>query len=119
MRGWTLTTRSRVHPLTLTLSPRGEGNSEIEMPRVTFGSAIQRHVQVPACEVEANSVHAALEAVFKQHPRVRSYVLDDQASLRKHMSVFIDGAPLKDRKAFSDPVSPTSHILVVQALSGG
>lgn len=89
------------------------------MPRVTFGSALQRHVRVPALDVKAASVRAALDEVFRTHPLMRSYVLDDQAHLRKHMSVFIDGAPLKDRKTFSDSVAPQSHILVVQALSGG
>lgn len=89
------------------------------MPRVTFGSALQRHVRVPVSEVDGQTVRAALEQVFTSHPLMRGYVLDDQAQLRKHMSIFIDGVPLKDRRGFSDAVSPQSHIYVVQALSGG
>ena len=89
------------------------------MPRVTFGSAIQRHVVVPSIVIEGATVRSALDAVFISHPRVRSYILDDQSSLRKHMSIFIDGVAVKDRKTLSDAVSPQSHIYVVQALSGG
>ena len=89
------------------------------MPRVTFGSALQRHVRVPVCDAGGATVSAALEDVFAAHPLMRSYVLDDQSPLRKHMSIFIDGAAVKDRKALSDAVSPQSHIYVVQALSGG
>ena len=89
------------------------------MPKVTFGNAIQRHVQVPALDAKGATVHDALESAFRQHPRMRGYVLDDQSQLRKHMSVFVDGRAITDRKDLSDPVSETSHIYVVQALSGG
>jgi sulfur-carrier protein len=89
------------------------------MPRVTFGSAIQRHIAVPPVEVGGTVVREALEQVFQQHPRVKSYVLDDQSSLRKHMHIFVDGVAIADRRALNDAVQPSSHIYVVQALSGG
>ncbi len=89
------------------------------MPKVTFGSALQRHVQVPALAVNAKTVRAALEAVFRDHPLMRGYVLDDQSHLRKHMLVFVDGVAIKDRKMLAEPVTPHSDILVVQSLSGG
>ena len=89
------------------------------MPRVTFGSALQRHVQVPSLDVAGETVRAALDNVFDEHRLMRGYVLDDQNELRKHMSVFIDGVAMRDRKTLSDAVSAQSHIYVVQALSGG
>jgi hypothetical protein len=89
------------------------------MPRVTFGSAIQRHVQVLPVDVPGETVRAALDEVFAQHPRVKSYVLDDQSALRKHMHIFVDGVAIKDRRGLSDQAASTSHIYVVQALSGG
>lgn len=89
------------------------------MPRVSFGSAIQRHVAVPALNVEAETVRDALAQVFERHPLVKSYVLDDQGSLRKHMHIFISGASLHDRKTLTDAVARDAHIYVVQALSGG
>lgn len=89
------------------------------MPRVTFGSAIQRHVQVPPLDVGGSTVRAALDEVFALHPRVKSYVLDDQAALRKHMHIFVDGVAISDRRALQDLAQGSSHIYVVQALSGG
>ena len=61
----------------------------------------------------------ALEAVFRTNERLRGYVLDDQAALRRHMAVVVDGRPLSDRVHLSDPVSAASAIYVLQALSGG
>ncbi|MEZ5897997.1 MAG: hypothetical protein R3D51_00745 [Hyphomicrobiaceae bacterium] len=89
------------------------------MPRVTFGSAIQRHVAIAETVVAGGDVRTALDEVFNNNPRARSYVLDDQNALRKHMNIFVDGRAITDRRTLSDETSPTSHIYVVQALSGG
>ena len=98
---------------------RDDNENKTAMPRVTFGSALQRHVSVPPQEVAGASVREALDSVFQAFPLTRSYVLDDQSALRKHMSIFIDGVAIKDRKTLSDAVQPQSHVYVVQALSGG
>lgn len=89
------------------------------MARVTFTPNLQRHIAVPPTEVAGRTVREALEAVFAAHPRARGYVLDDQAALRHHMAVFVNGAPMRDRKGLSDPVGEGSEIYVMQALSGG
>jgi hypothetical protein len=60
-----------------------------------------------------------LDAVFAANPRARGYVLDDQGELRRHMTVFVDGAVLRDRVRLSDPVAPDGEVYVMQALSGG
>lgn len=60
-----------------------------------------------------------LDAVFEHNPRLRGYIVDDQAALRRHMSVLIDGSHVRDRAALSDRVAPDATIHVVQALSGG
>ena len=60
-----------------------------------------------------------LDRVFADHPRLRGYVVDERGVLRKHMSVFVDGAQIADRETLSDPVGPASELYVMQALSGG
>jgi len=60
-----------------------------------------------------------LDAVFANNEALRGYVFDDQAALRRHMGVIVDGNALRDRRNLSDPVEPTSRIYVLQALSGG
>ena len=61
----------------------------------------------------------ALDAVFATRPRARGYVLDEHGALRPHMAVFVDGAPVRDREALSDPLGAGSEVFVMQALSGG
>lgn len=89
------------------------------MPQVTFTSALQRHLAAPSRRVEATTVRQALEAVFRDDPTLRGYVLDDQGRLRPHVQVFVDGARIADRERLTDPVAPTSELYVAQALSGG
>ena len=61
----------------------------------------------------------SLDEAFILYPRARGYVLDEHGALRQHMAVFVDGVPVADRRALSDPVPPAAEILVMQALSGG
>ena len=89
------------------------------MPTVVFTQNLRRHIDCPDRAVEADTVAAALAAVFAANPRLRSYVLDDQGALRHHMMVFVDGEPITDRAKLSDPVRSTSELYVMQALSGG
>lgn len=89
------------------------------MPTVRFTQNIQRHVPCPAGRVAGGTVRAALEAVFADNPAARSYVLDDQGLLRRHMIVFVDGEVVRDRDRLTDPVADGSAIDVFQALSGG
>jgi sulfur-carrier protein len=64
-------------------------------------------------------VREALDHAFAVHPQARSYVLDDQSHVRKHIAVFVDGQRLQDRKSLRDTVTAQSEILIVPALSGG
>lgn len=89
------------------------------MPRVVFTANLQRHAPCPPCVVEGATVREVLEAAFGLYPKVRGYVLDEHGALRKHMTVFLDGTPVADRKALGDPVAPSSEVFVMQALSGG
>jgi sulfur-carrier protein len=57
--------------------------------------------------------------VFAANPEARGYVLDDQSTLRKHITIFVDGRIVSDRVCLSDAVSETSTVYVFQALSGG
>ncbi len=89
------------------------------MATVVFTPNLKRHVECPAETVEGASVRAVLDVVFAQNPRLRGYIVDEQGSLRRHMSIFVDGQQIVDRDSLSDPVRPASEIYVMQALSGG
>ncbi len=89
------------------------------MPRVVFTQNIMRHVACAPADVPGRTVREVLDAVFAGNSRARGYVLDDQAALRKHMSVFVDGNLIRDRAKLSDPVPEDGKVYVMQALSGG
>lgn len=89
------------------------------MARVTFTPNLQRHVACPAMEAPGGTVREVLEAVFAANPQARGYVLDDQAGLRRHMAVFVNGAQVRDRARLSDQVPAGAEVYVMQALSGG
>lgn len=89
------------------------------MAHIFFAASIQRHVATPEHEIDARTLGEALEAVFAGQPRLRGYILDDQGTLRKHLAVFVDGRPVRDRQGLSDALGKESRVYVVQALSGG
>jgi sulfur-carrier protein len=89
------------------------------MPTVSFTPALRRFLATPVAQVEGATVAAALGVVFEGHPKLRGYVLDDQGAVRRHVVIFVNGEPLRDRAALSDPVQPRDEIYVFQALTGG
>jgi molybdopterin synthase sulfur carrier subunit len=89
------------------------------MPTVWFTSALQRFLTAPSAEVEGGNVGEALAEVFASRPALRGYVLDDQGVLRRHVAVYVNGDPVRDRVRLSDPLGPHDEIYVFQALSGG
>ncbi len=89
------------------------------MATVTFTKNIQRHLACPSFDVEGETVRDVMEQVFAKNGAARSYVLDDQNALRKHMLIFVNGKQIEDRIALSDPVPAGADVHVMQALSGG
>ena len=89
------------------------------MPNVSFTPNLRRHVDCPSLHVAGATLNDALARVFEVNPRLKGYLLDDQGALRKHMVIFVDGTPARDRARLSDAVRDDSEIFVMQALSGG
>jgi sulfur-carrier protein len=87
--------------------------------KITFTSHLQRHVDCPAEDVlcgAGGTLGDALQAYFARHPKVRSYVLDDQGGLRRHVVVFIGDV---QARGLGEVVHEGQEIWVMQALSGG
>ena len=89
------------------------------MARVTFTSNLRRHVDCPIVEAKGQTVREVLNSVFESNDRLRTYIFDDQAALRKHMTILVDGKRVSDLTGLSDAVQPKSEVYVLQALSGG
>ena len=89
------------------------------MATVRFTQNLQRHAAAPETRVPGTTVREVLDAAFHENPKLRGYILDDQAALRRHMVIFVDGTEITDRKTLSDPVPDNGEVFVMQALSGG
>jgi len=89
------------------------------MPRIEFTPQLRRFTETPVVETGATNLRAALEAAFAVNPKLRGYVLDDQAHLRANVVVFIDGRRSDKRASLDDALQPDSRVFVLQALSGG
>ncbi|MAM70831.1 MAG: thiamine biosynthesis protein ThiS [Gammaproteobacteria bacterium] len=89
------------------------------MVLVEFTPNLEKHLACPTQEVEGSSVREVLQACCEQNPELRSYILDDQNRIRKHIAVFVDGVIITDKIQQSDKVKDKSVVYVAQALSGG
>ena len=89
------------------------------MPRILFTGHLRRYLDASSLEVAGATVREALDQVFRERPRLRGYVLDEQGKLRRHVTIYLRGTPVADRVALSDAVGPAEEIYVLQALSGG
>ena len=89
------------------------------MARIEFTDNLQKHLLCPPVAAQGDTVRAVLEAVFVENEPLRSYLLDDQGRLRKHVNIFINDKFITDRTALSDPVAEADRVFVFQALSGG
>lgn len=89
------------------------------MATLVFTQQLRRFTEVPELDTSAPMLRAALDEAFALNPRLRSYILDEQGHLRRHVVVFIDGQRVHDRVKLDAPLTATSSIHVLQALSGG
>lgn len=89
------------------------------MPNLAFTAALHRFLPAPPAQVAGATVAEALASVFAAQPALRGYLLDDQGGLRRHVVVYINDTPARDRAGLTDPVTPTDEIYVFQALTGG
>ncbi len=89
------------------------------MARVVFTPQLRRFTETPEVQTPATVLRQALESAFVANPRLRGYVLDDQAHVRANVVIFIDGQRCDDRKRLDQALGPDSTVHVLQALSGG
>ena len=87
--------------------------------RVAFTPNLRRHVAVDRVEVDGTTLRQALDAAFARYPQARSYIVDDQGRIRRHVMIFVDGEQVRDGDGQSDSIGPASKIFVMQSLTGG
>ena len=66
-------------------------------------------------EVSGSNVGEVLDDLVRAHPRLRTWLLDEQGRIRRHVNVFVDGLRA-DRDV---AVPPEAEVNIIQAISGG
>jgi molybdopterin converting factor small subunit len=66
--------------------------------------------------VEADAVGHAVTALFERHPELRVHLLDEQGSLRPHVSLFHNEVAIR---APTGTVAAGDTLTILQAVSGG
>ena len=90
------------------------------MPIVHFTSNLKRfYPDLKAIKVEAKSIAQLIEVVDAHFPGLKTYLIDDQNSLRDHVNVFINDDMIRDRSNLLDAIGQNDKIFIMQALSGG
>lgn len=89
------------------------------MATLIFTQQLARFLAVPSVVTDARTLRAALEIAFAANPALKSYVVDEQWHLRKHVVIFIDSERLRDRRNLDVPLGADSTAHILQALSGG
>jgi molybdopterin converting factor small subunit len=89
------------------------------VPSVQFTSHLRSVAPAGPVSVGGATVLDALRAVFAASPKLRSYILDDQERLRKHVVIFVDGARISGGSDLNLPIDAGAQVYVLQALSGG
>lgn len=90
------------------------------MPTIRFTYALKRFFSgLKETTAQGTSLKEILNEMDTNYPGIKSYIVDEQGSLRKHVNIFIDGQLISDRTSLSDSFSKSSEIYIMQALSGG
>jgi molybdopterin synthase sulfur carrier subunit len=89
------------------------------LARVAFTTNLQRHLACPVQEAPGASVRAVLDNLFATNPRMRSYILDDQGRLRRHVHIYVNDARISDPVRLTDAVADRDEVFIFQALTGG
>jgi molybdopterin synthase sulfur carrier subunit len=92
---------------------------DFRMAQIHFTTWLRAIVPDGPVTAHGATVGEALDALLAERPGVRSYVLDEQGRLRKHVCIFADGTRLPRETALAQPIGPESQLHVMQALSGG
>jgi hypothetical protein len=89
------------------------------MAQVHFTAWLRAWAPAEPVSAPGATVGEALASLFEQAPQIRSYVVDERGTLRRHVCIFADGQRLARDATMRHPIAPDSILYVMQALSGG
>ncbi|MBI2077542.1 MAG: molybdopterin-synthase adenylyltransferase MoeB [Euryarchaeota archaeon] len=70
-------------------------------------------------EVQAKTVGAALEALFKTHEGLRPHLLDEKGALRNFVNLYVNDQDVREVKGNETPLRDGDVLMIVPAIAGG
>ena len=84
--------------------------------KVLIPSALRSYTESNYAEAGGATLAELLLDLDRQYPGIRFRMIDEQARVRRHIRIFINGEQIND---LAQPLSATDDVVIVQALSGG
>jgi molybdopterin synthase sulfur carrier subunit len=69
--------------------------------------------------VEGDTVAAALESLYEQHPGLRDSLSDDGGGLRRFVNVYVDGEDVRFGGGLDTPIASGAEVQILPAVAGG
>lgn len=88
------------------------------MVKVVLTANLQKYYPEREFQCEARTVREVLARMDERRPNFTSYVLEDDATVRKHVNIFLNGQ-LLPKNAVATAVTSGDTVHIMQALSGG
>jgi molybdopterin converting factor small subunit len=66
-------------------------------------------------DLDGSTVRDVLRALEREHPATHGWILDEQASIREHVNVFVNGEKSRE----DTPLDADDRIHVIPSISGG
>ncbi len=91
------------------------------MARVTIElpSVLEDVVGERSIALEAETLAAALEAMTRDHPRLRVHLFDESGAFRPHVLCFHNQTNIRWLASLAVPLAEGDTIRILQAVSGG
>jgi molybdopterin converting factor small subunit len=67
----------------------------------------------------AANVRAALEELERRHPALYRSICDETGAVRRHVSLFVNAAHVRDRDGIDTQLAPGDVVTIMPAVSGG
>jgi sulfur-carrier protein len=83
---------------------------------VRIPTPLRSYTHAAVVDAAGETVDEVLHDLDRQFPGFRFRVVDEQGQLRRHMKVFVDLDLTRD---LAHPVTATTEVTLMQALSGG
>ena len=61
----------------------------------------------------------ALEDLIKQHPNLRTHLLDGNGKLRPYVNLFLNQDNIRDLQGLQTPIHENDRLLLIPSIAGG